>query len=517
MRSSLTSRADASARLAPVFLALLVLAAPVVALAVKGAGGFHADLALHLASTILPLQLWHTLLATVGSVVLALLLAGGSGCCALFRFPGQAVLSRLLLLPLLLPTWFLAVVYRERWGVEGTAWLALVLAVGGAPFIHLLLAAGARDLPARYGELLRCCGRSGLLDAGRVLVPLLGAPLAVGAGCVLLLGWSDVAAARTLAVPTLGVGLMDQWSGREEDAVAAWLALLLAGASLLPVAVLVALLARVGAADSGRLPPGSGAFPLSGWARAVPWVISAPQLVLGVVLPLAVTGGWAGERLGRVDLGLLEGDVVRSVLVALGSTLLAASLALPFLHLQATSGSPRWAGAAGRLTLVHLALPALVVGLAFLWLLPAGSDVGVAAAVNATPVPLLLALGCRHAGVFVGTGQAALARHGRDHAQLVRVLGLTGLPAFLRLFHPFLWRPLTAAAAITFLEALKDLPVSLVLQPFGFTTIPLRVFQYAQAQRVKECAVWVVCLALVGLYPLFTLARLGDNPPRAAA
>jgi len=50
-----------------------------------------------------------------------------------------------------------------------------------------------------------------------------------------------------------------------------------------------------------------------------------------------------------------------------------------------------------------------------------------------------------------------------------------------------------------------------MLSPFGFQSISARVFQFALTNRARDCAVWMLCLALIGVYPLMTLARLGDR------
>ena len=71
--------------------------------------------------------------------------------------------------------------------------------------------------------------------------------------------------------------------------------------------------------------------------------------------------------------------------------------------------------------------------------------------------------------------------------------------------------PLAAAAAFAFLQCLQDVSLSIVLAPFGFPSMSARIFQLAQIERVRDTAVWMTCLALFGVYPLVTLARLGER------
>jgi iron(III) transport system permease protein len=521
MSSRSTSRASAVAgalgagRLA---LVLLCGAAPLVALLARASERSSGELLVHLGRTVLPMQLGYSTavaaLATLGGLLLA---AGGIGC-ALFAFPGRAALEKLLYLPLLVPTWYLAELYRDRGVLDGSGGLVVVLAVTGAPLFQLFASAALGRLPGRYLDQLVLSHRARPLAVARALLPLALPALAAAAALVLLLAWSDVASARTMAVPTLTVGLFDQWFGREDDAAGSLHALTLLALSLVPALLLVARLERGRVQDSARLAPGSRRLRLEGAAALLPWLLSAPQLALGLVYPGAVIGLWVEERIARVDLGLLAGDLARTLLTAAGAALLAALLALPLLHARALAGTPRLAALGTRLSLALFALPPAVLGIAFLVLLADGEGGGGwLDLLNASPLPLALAIGLHFGAVFVAAGASALERQAGAHCTLLRSLGRAGALDSLWLLRPYLAGPLLAAAAFVALEGMKEQTLTVLLQPFGWSTVSTRVFQYAQTQQLHDCAVWILCLAIAGLYPLLTLARLatGGAAPEA--
>jgi iron(III) transport system permease protein len=351
----------------------------------------------------------------------------------------------------------------------------------------------------------------------RYLVPLAFPALVVAAALGALLAWSDAPSARALAVPTLAVGMLDQWSAREDASAGALLGLVVAAIGLLAASALLAALSRTPSQDDARLGISAGRrVRLRGGWGALPWLLAAPQLVLGVLVPMRAMTAWSIERITRVDLATLGADAGRTVLLACSATLLAAALALPILHALAFVRGRR-AVAAGAIAFVPFALPATMLGAAVLWMLPSGGRArlgalaALAALLHGTLLPLVMALGVHFAAVFVGAGHAALRRHGGDHLAVMRLTGHDGLGSFVGLLRPFLARPAAAAAAFVFLECLKDVQLTVVLAPFGFQSISARVFQLAQTERIRDCAVWMVCLALIGLYPLMTLARLGEQ------
>ena len=510
MRSSSTSLVERAARAAPLLVALVVLALPTVTLLVKGSRALSVDLLVHLLRTVLPAQAAQGAMAAAGAAMVGAALSVGGLGAAIFDFPGRAVLDRALIAPLLLPTWFLAVVYRETFDARGVAWLALALGVGAAPVFDLFGSAALRALPRAYADVLRLGGRGRAGSLVRYLLPLAFPALGAAAALAALLAWADAPSARALAVPTAAVGMLDQWSAREDASAGALLGLAVAAVSLFAGTALLVAVARVPWHDDARLGIARGRrFRLRrGWG-AVPWILAAPQIVLGVVVPARAIAAWSAERIERVDLATLGGDAGRSLLLAAAATALAAALALPILHAQAFARRGLATAAAG-IALVPFAMPATVLAAAVIWMLPSGGREGPAAILHGTIYPLVMALGVHLTAVFVGAGRAALLRQGPGHVAVLRLTGHSGLPSFVALLRPFLSRPAAAGAALVFLECLKDVPLTVVLSPFGFQSISARVFQYALTERTRDCAVWMLCLALIGVYPLLTLARLGD-------
>jgi iron(III) transport system permease protein len=493
-------------------LILALCAAPLSTLALRGAPGLLGDLLAHLTGTVLPAQLGASIVVATGTVAAATALASGGLLCGLFRFPGRRLLSRALLVPLLVPGWFLAVLYRETLGVTGTVALVLVLGATLAPLVHLLVGAALRAVPERSLDVLRHLGRDDPVSIARTLLPLGLPAFSAAAVLVFFVAWADEGSARSLAVSTLTVGLFDQWFGRQSEAAGAPLALAMLALCLPPAGTIWLWLTRGSFRPTARL-QGRPMTPvrLRGAAAVVPWVLSAPLLAVGVLYPAAVIARWTAERLRWVDLATLGLDLVDSLVLAVGATALAALVALAVLGQEVTATARPVTRATTLVALTTFALPPLVVALAWVWMLPETDGRRWTAWLNATPVPLVAALGLRYCAVFLVAGRAALLRSARAHGEVLRVTGRTGFVSFVRLFRPFVAAPLVAVACLVALATLQDLSVSQVLQPFGFTTISSRVYQYAQSHRVADCAVWVLCQALVGVYPLMLLARWAEG------
>jgi iron(III) transport system permease protein len=67
-----------------------------------------------------------------------------------------------------------------------------------------------------------------------------------------------------------------------------------------------------------------------------------------------------------------------------------------------------------------------------------------------------------------------------------------------------------------FVDVMKELPATLIIRPFNFDTLAVKVYQYAADERLAEAAAPALAILLVGLLPVIWLsreiARAGKSP-----
>ena len=77
---------------------------------------------------------------------------------------------------------------------------------------------------------------------------------------------------------------------------------------------------------------------------------------------------------------------------------------------------------------------------------------------------------------------------------------------------PLLGPSLAAAAMLVFVDCMKELPATLLLQPFNFTTLATALYGEAKRGTYEDGAVAALAIVLVGIIPVIVLARI--NPAR---
>ena len=72
-------------------------------------------------------------------------------------------------------------------------------------------------------------------------------------------------------------------------------------------------------------------------------------------------------------------------------------------------------------------------------------------------------------------------------------------------------RSLAAAAALVFIDTLRELPATLILRPFNLETLATRTYRLASDERLAEASIPALILLAAGLLPVLLLTRAGKR------
>ncbi|HJS05273.1 MAG TPA: iron ABC transporter permease [Variovorax sp.] len=528
-------------RAASVAIALGVLA-PVLSLAWLA---FGADLShwTHLARHVLPQAALNTALLLAGVGVLVLLI--GTGCAWLVTvcdFPGRRVLHWALLLPLAMPTYIVAFAYLDllhpigpvqgaiRWALgfdsprqfrlpdlRSMPGAVLVLGFVLYPYVYMTARAMFMTQPAHLMEAARTLGETAAGAFFRVALPLARPALAVGLSLALLETLNDIGASEFLGIQTLTVAVYTTWITRSD----------LAGAAQIACAMLVVVVALVLLERHGRRHQRFGSAQrmraieprrLHGAAAWLACIAAALPVVIGFVTP-ALYLLWESAKRLRLGGGISDG-----LLASLGNTLalaagvtvttVAAGLVVAWaVRSQGSTINPaRWQARAATL---GYALPGTVLAIGLLT--PAlGFDALLGRLLRLEGLPLMsagivLVVACaiRFLAMPVGGIEAGLARIPSALEQASRLLGESAAGTLRRVHLPLLRPAIAAGALLVFVDAMKELPATLLLRPANFDT--LATWLYAEAARgtYEEGAIAALAIVAAGLLPVMLLARNG--------
>lgn len=516
-------------------LALMVLLPLVVIF--SGWFAIDGDLWRHLAQTQLPTLLANTLVLVVGvalgTSVLGVSLAWLTARC---EFPGRRWLDWALMLPFALPAYVLAFVFlglfdfsgpmqqtlRQLLGL-GPHWSLEVRNAGGVitvmtlvfyPYVYMLARVSFLGQGQSAYEAARVLGQGPWQAFWRVSVPMARPGIAAGLALALMETLADFGAVAIFNYDTFTTAIYKAWFGFFDLNSAAQLA------SLLLLLVLGALWlerhfrARARFGDSGR--GRTRRIRLSG-ARA--WLACAYALgifLLAFGLPVSQLALWAWETREQLDTRYLDLLGHTSLLGGMAALLtVAGAFVLAYARRHHGDAFTR---AGVRVATLGYALPGsvLAVGvmlsltwvdnrLADLWHAWFGVDSGLLLAGGL--VGLLLAYFVRFLAVAFGPVESALERI-RPHLQeAARSLGASPREVVRRVYIPMLRPGLLTAALLVLVDVMKEMPATLLLRPFGWDTLAVRIYELTSEGEWERAALPAVALVLAGLVPVILLVR----------
>ncbi|MGX5357354.1 ABC transporter permease [Kocuria sp. KH4] len=527
-----------------VVLVAVLVATPVLAVVADGLGGLGEGSP--------PRGLGRMVLTT-----LALMLGVGAGTLVVggglawlvtaHRFPLRDVLVWLLVLPLAMPAYILGFVLLSTFDVSGPVqsalravlgtdvWLpevrslpaaVLVMTLTLYPYVYLLARAALVEQTAGTYDAARTLGAGRARALRRVLLPLARPSLAAGLALVMMETLTDFATVQYFNVQTVSVGVYLVWKGSFDFHAATRLAVLVL---LFAVAVLAGeRLLRGRARFHQRGGRGQGLQPerLPGWRGWGATLVCVAALSAGFLLPVLQLLAWAvgevaGDPATLTDPRFAD-HLANSLVVAAIAAATCVALSLAIAHGVRMSGG-RLAASAAQLTTFGYAVPGAVVGIGVL-IAFAGLDTGLERAgvpggtgllVTGSVLGILYAYVIRFLAPAYQAVDASLGKISPTTTASALSLGASPLRVLTRVHLPLARPGVAVALVLVLIDAVKELPIVLLLRPFGFTTTSVWVYELAREnfwERAALPALVIVAAAVVPVVVLVRQTRRAEHP-----
>ena len=455
-------------------------------------------------------------------------------------FPGRRFFTWALLLPLALPAYVTAFVWlglldfsgwlptwlRETWGIvrippiRSRGGVILVMALSLYPYVYLTARTAFQGQGRRLMEAAQSLGLGRVRGFFRVALPMARPGIVAGLSLALMETLADFGTVSVFNYNTFTTAIYKAWFSLFSLPAASQLASIL----IFFVLVLV-LLEQVSRrqrsyAQSSRGGGASARIRLAGRQAWLAAGFAGLVFLLAFAVPFVQLLVWAWHAVGGdLDPRYLE-FIWHSLLLSGLGALLVATLALALGYAQRLRPSPGMAFTV-RLAAIGYALPGAVLAVGFFipvaWLdnliidqMRAWTGREVGQVLGGTLAVMLLAYCARFLAVGFGSVETGLARITHSLDEAAEVLGATGFRRLNRVHLPMLRAPLLVALALTFVDIMKELPITLMTRPFGWDTLATRVFEMTSEGEWERAALPAVAISIVGLLPIFFLIRHSD-------
>lgn len=440
--------------------------------------------------------------------------------------PGRRIWALLTALPLVIPSYVGAYLAASALGPRGLlqgilsplfgidrlpsiygfpgAFITLTLL--SFPLVMLPVRAALQRMDPALEDSARSLGQGTWGVFRKVTLPHLRPSIAAGALLVALYSLRDFGAVSIMRFTTFTRAIYIQYESAFDRSSAALLSLVLVAITMLLLSLELRSRRdgrRYSSADNG---PGKHARIQLGRWRWPALVLCAGVVTLALVLPALVLAYWLLRA-------LQQGPELTGTLLAAGNSLVASSLAailvlaasipIAVLAVRLPGAWSRWSE---RLAHVGFALPGIVVALALVFF-------GIRASrfLYQTLPMLLLAYLILFLPLAIGSLRSSLLQVPSILEEAGRSLGRSPLEVFRRVTLPLVRPGLVAGAALVFLTAMKELQATLILSPFGFTTLATEVWSSVSEAFFARAAGPALLLILVSSVPMAYFV-LRDEP-----
>lgn len=481
----------------------------------------------------LKLVLFTSFFTTLIGVVLAWLVVG-------FTFPLRNFYKWASILPLAVPPYIAGYTYSYMTGYTGIIQANLrnnfsivlppgtieVMSERGAifiltlclfPYIFIITRVFLDFQSASFIENARLLGHRSYSIFFKVVLPLARPAIMAGVMLVAFEVLSDYGVANYFGVQTVSTAIFQIWFGMYdiESALklAAWLML-----AVIAIFILERLLRRnrryAGKPNrSNRLKPQQ----LKGMKAWLATMFCTIVFLLAFVVPVLQLVIWTiqyGSTIWRSDFltltsNTLNGAALATVfilVIALLSARAARMFTSPFIQALTRLMSAGYSVPGAIIAIGVLALfISLDEALAPLYTI-LGKEQG-ALVLSLSLTMLIAGYVIRFIATGYGSLEAGYDKMPRAYTEAARTLGRSSLATFFRIELPLLRGALLSGFILTFVEIIKELPLTLLLRPFNYDTLATRAYQYATDERIVDAALPSLLLVLIGLVSVFIIIK----------
>lgn len=496
----------------------------------------------HLAKTVLVdyvvNSLWLMLLVGIGVLILGV---GTAWLVTMCRFWGSRWLEWALLLPLAAPAYLLAYAYTDMlnyfgpiqtwlrtifgWSSIQDYWFPNIRSLWGAaamlllvlyPYVYLLARVAFIEQSVCTLEASRSLGCNPWRSFFTIALPLARPSIMAGLALALMETLNDLGTVEYFGVNTFTTGIYRTWLGMGNRSAAAQLAACL----MLFILALIVLERRSRSQaqyyQSSNTLKQLPKYELNFWRGTLAGIACVLPVVLGFLIP--------ASYLFHLTLSNFESAFDRdfwqlanhSFILASATALIAMIISVIMAYGQRLQ--PNWTmRSAVRIAAMGYAIPGSVIAVGILipvaqldnaiagWM-KSSFGISTGLLLSGTVASLIFAYLVRFLAVAFGSVESSLNKISPSLDDASRSLGYGATTTLWKIHTPLMSGGLLTSAMLVFVDVMKELPATLVIRPFNFDTLGIRVYQYASDERLIEAAAPALAIVLVGIIPVILLS-----------
>jgi iron(III) transport system permease protein len=497
------------------------------------------DTWLHIKNTVLSSYLINSVILLVFSAIGTLLVGVLTAwIVAMYIFPFKKYIEWLLVLPLAIPSYALAYIYSDLFDYGGylTFLFASIInnevksinfyTIYGAifvfifslyPYVYLLVRQAFISQSGRYIEVAKISGLNLSSIFYKVAIPLARPALIGGVTLVIMETLADFGVADYLGIETFTKGIYKAWFNLGDIVSAGKLSVIL----LITISIIISLERMLrGKAEYNNNIKSHKSFRcvnLKSYNGLIAFIICIFPVLIGFFIPLITLIIWAINSVKGFNIYNFIGLLFSSFSLALAASLLCILFALIIVYGMRTHS--KIVSPIARIASLGYSIPGAVAAVAVLiplaWLDNIISNftlsvfnISLGLILTGSWFALLFAYLVRFLALSMHSVENSFMKISKSIDYAAKVLGKSNSNILTKIHIKIGIGGVSLGILIVFVDVLKELPATMILRPFGLSTLAIKAHELAIDERLGDAAMPLLAIILICLIPLFILTKV---------
>ncbi len=454
---------------------------------------------------------------------------------SMYDFPGASAFKWLLILPMAIPTYINAFIYSglnetsgiffnffeyyfglgpfiyNLYNIQNIYGVVFVMSISLYPYVYLLCLPAFENQSYSVFEVGKSLGLNKIQRLTRIGIPIVRPAVIAGVSFVIMETLAEYATMEYFGVPTFSTGIFRAWFVLGDDISALRLSSILL--------TIVFFLIYFEELSRGRKVFDNPTNKIYEKKKEVPnkkiVLTSFCFLVLffGFILPLLQIFYWISYSYQDTDIMFLANLFKSSSVVALlgaiviilftlNITFIARMTKNVFTNLSLKIFSMGYA-IPGVVLAVGVITPITFMEKSFATLF----DYKAESILTGTFTLLLIAYLVRFSTISIKTIDSGFNKISKNYDLLSSSYGYSRIQTLYKVHIPILLPTISSALILLFVDIVKELPMTLILRPFNFLTLPVYLYELAEAENLSAIGLPGLILIIICLIPVIILSK----------
>ncbi|WP_092494450.1 ABC transporter permease [Virgibacillus salinus] len=501
----------------------------------------------HIQEYILPLLLKNTSIIILFTGILTILIGTSlAWLISAYDFPLKRFFKWGLILPLAIPPYIAAYTYNGILNYTGTLQTILrnkfdvtvnqdyfdIMTLPGAififtiflyPYVYMITRTFLANQSSSLIENARLLGGNAYTVFFRIVLPISRSAIVGGVSLVLLEVLNDYGVVKYFGIQTFSTAIFQTWFGMGDLNAAIKLSatLMFIVFSILIIEKLLRARKRY-SQTSAKVRPLS-TIQLNGWQRWIAFSYCSIIFGLGFLIPFIQLIDWMLLTYRKIIEPAFVTLIGNSVFVAFVGSLIIVTFAVIIANFARMHQS-FVAKTSSRITILGYSIPGAVIAVGIITVFIKIDNLlfGVYESIGMQPslflstslFMLISAYVVRFLAVGFNAIESGFDEIGSKYTEASRILGMGITKTFIKIDFPLIKGAILSGFLLSFIEILKELPLTLILRPFNFDTLSTKAFQYASNEQIQEASLASIIIIIISGIAIYIFHQVLEKGPR---